>query len=156
MRPPNHRWERLVVEPLQRWQRVFVVMIGILTLAGAFLWIWSRNHGGEVVLPAPWVLLESPDPASAQIVIYVQGGGCNHDRERLGPIDVQESDARVVIAAHLVKPEDEPSDCNDIGTQHAASVKLAAQLGERTLVDPTCEPTAEQLEVHDCRPAALE
>ncbi len=144
-----------MVEPLQRWQRILVAVMGVTALLSAGLWIRSKNEGGEKVVLRPWVLLESPEPAAAQLVIYVQGGGCNHDKERLGPIDVRESPQQIAVAAHLVKPKAEPNDCNDIGTQHKTVVDLAEPLGDRELVDPTCEPTPQQLEIHDCRPAAV-
>ncbi len=144
-----------MVEPLQRWQRILVAVMGVTALLSAGLWIRSNNEGGEKVVLRPWVLLESPEPAAAQLVIYVQGGGCNHDKERVGPDRRRESPEQIVVAAHLVKPKAEPNDCNDIGTQHKAVVDLAAPLGDRELVDPTCGLTSQELEVHDCRPAAV-
>jgi hypothetical protein len=93
---------------------------------------------------APWELVTPPDASATSIDINVVGGGCGAKEETLGDVDVEETEERVVVTAHIREPFKANSGvCTDIGRLHPASVQLRSRLGDRVLIDGhTGEPAS--------------
>lgn len=112
-------------------------MLSLVLVVGLAAACASPEPGSEIIEhAAPWTLDRRPAPSDTVLHLTVMGGGCFHDEEEVGRIEVEETPDEVRLTPHIRKPGPPEDGCPAIGTAHPATVQLDAPLGERKVVNP--------------------
>jgi hypothetical protein len=98
----------------------------------------------DKVRATPVVLSATPDPAVTELNLSVQGGSCGADSNvtRLDHAEVRETESAVTVTAftYVANPLPESAVCGGVGLIIPVPVRLSWPLGNRDLLDGSCQP----------------